>query len=551
MQHDVVIIGTGIAGTILGAILARHGFDVVMIEKGSHPRFAIGESTAPETSGWLKALATRFDVPELALLGTFPQTYRKVAPTCGVKRHFGFVHHDPGRPVDPTHSTQSVIPELPYGTECHFFRQDIDAYTLHVAIRYGATYRPGVGVTGIDIDKDGVRVETDRAGTLRARYLVDGAGHASLMAKKEGLRAPIDDLVTHSRALFTHMIDVRPFEDIMKRHGDDGMPRRWSQGTLHHIFEGGWMWVIPFDNHRRAVNPLCSVGLCLDPRVYPKPDGPAEDEFAAFLARYPSVEEQFRGARAARPWISTPRLQYRCERMSGERWAMLAHSYGFIDALFSRGLTNSFQMLHILAPRIMAALREDDYSPERFEPAERWARALIADNDALVGHSYQSFGDFDLWDAWNRVWSIGIVYGGFRIYSALFNAISSGDMRHLAALDEAPYPDSLAPALEPFQPLFKETTALIQQVAAGELPAKDAARRIMARVSASPITPPALKLGDPDVRFADFRLHAVGKMMAWGKKHPDPAVREAYFQYPLGPPMAAAWKRIKAGYYRP
>lgn len=43
-DFDVAIIGSGLAGSSLGAILARHGQRVIIFEAKSHPRFAIGES---------------------------------------------------------------------------------------------------------------------------------------------------------------------------------------------------------------------------------------------------------------------------------------------------------------------------------------------------------------------------------------------------------------------------------------------------------------------------------------------------------------------------
>ena len=30
-----------------------------------------------------------------------------------------------------------------------------------------------------------------------------------------------------------------------------GLPFSVAEGTLHHVFEGGWLWVIPFNNHHR------------------------------------------------------------------------------------------------------------------------------------------------------------------------------------------------------------------------------------------------------------------------------------------------------------
>src|SRR5262245_43246151 len=88
--YDVLVLGTGIGGTVLGTILARHGVRVVMVEQGTHPRFAIGESTIPETSLMMRLLSKRYDVPELHHLSSFPEVRAHVSNACGVKRNFSF-----------------------------------------------------------------------------------------------------------------------------------------------------------------------------------------------------------------------------------------------------------------------------------------------------------------------------------------------------------------------------------------------------------------------------------------------------------------------------
>ena len=57
---DVAIVGSGIAGSTLGAILARHGLRTVIFEAKSHPRFSIGESMILETSETMRATAELF-----------------------------------------------------------------------------------------------------------------------------------------------------------------------------------------------------------------------------------------------------------------------------------------------------------------------------------------------------------------------------------------------------------------------------------------------------------------------------------------------------------
>jgi tetracycline 7-halogenase / FADH2 O2-dependent halogenase len=44
---EVAIVGSGFAGSLLARVLRVIGYDVLLLERGTHPRFAIGESTTP------------------------------------------------------------------------------------------------------------------------------------------------------------------------------------------------------------------------------------------------------------------------------------------------------------------------------------------------------------------------------------------------------------------------------------------------------------------------------------------------------------------------
>ena len=77
---------------------------------------------------------------------------------------------------------------------------------------------------------------------------------------------------------------------------------------------------------------------------------------------------------------------------------------GFLDALFSRGLASSVEVINALAARLLPALKDDDFRAERFEYISRIHEANLRNNDRLVFGAYTSFRDFDLWNAWFRVW---------------------------------------------------------------------------------------------------------------------------------------------------
>ena len=60
LECEVAIVGSGFAGSLLARVLAVQGYDVVLLERGTHPRFAIGESTTPLANLSLERLAARY-----------------------------------------------------------------------------------------------------------------------------------------------------------------------------------------------------------------------------------------------------------------------------------------------------------------------------------------------------------------------------------------------------------------------------------------------------------------------------------------------------------
>jgi hypothetical protein len=69
---DLAIVGSGFGGSLLAMIARRLGRSVVLLERGRHPRFAIGESSTPLANLLLEEMAIRYETarrlgrPELA-----------------------------------------------------------------------------------------------------------------------------------------------------------------------------------------------------------------------------------------------------------------------------------------------------------------------------------------------------------------------------------------------------------------------------------------------------------------------------------------------------
>ncbi len=467
-DFDVAILGNGLSGSLLATILSKQGVSVVLIDGEQHPRFAVGESTIPHTSLLISLLAEKYDLPELDDLVDTEGLAKHVCGTCGIKRHFGYVYHRPDQTYNRTEGLQ-------FGTaardENHWFRQDIDAYLHNLAVHYGAVPRQKTKVTGVEIDTGGVRLQTSAGEEIRARYLVDGTGYRSILADRFNLRENPTRLKHHSRTLFTHMVDIPPFDDAQ-----NPLPISYHNGTLHHCFERGWFWVIPFNNNPLSTNPIISVGLTIDPRRYPKPEMSAEQEFNEFLQRFPSVAEQFKNAKAVRPWVSTDRLQYSSKKTTGYRYCLMSHASGFVDPLFSRGMFNTVEVISALLDPLLEALTTDNFDEESFRSIDAQQQLVLDYNDDLVNCSFISWNDFDLWNAWLRVFGLGTFLAEFHLMNGMSDYTRTKDSSCLKGRTKNPvFCDFEDPDYAAF---FRESVEAVEAVEAGTLEAKDAANRI-------------------------------------------------------------------------
>ncbi|HEY8537010.1 MAG TPA: hypothetical protein VIL25_11190, partial [Vicinamibacterales bacterium] len=178
-----------------------------------------------------------------------------------------------------------------------------------------------------------------------------------------------------------------------------------DDAALHHVFEGGWIWVLRFSNG------ITSAGAALtDPlanALGAADGGPAWDRL---LERLPSVRAQFENARPVLPFVHSPRLAYRCAVVCGRRWALMPSAAGVIDPLLSTGFP-----LTLLGIQRLAALLtgpQDAATIERGlqDYAARTQRELDA-TERLVGTLYKSMHRFA------RFKRLALLYFAAAVYS--------------------------------------------------------------------------------------------------------------------------------------
>jgi tetracycline 7-halogenase / FADH2 O2-dependent halogenase len=513
--YDVVILGSGIAGSTLGAVLARNGVKVLLADAANHPRFAVGESMIPQFVAWLQVLSERFDVPELQALTDANTINQQISNTFGRKQHFGFMLHRPGEEPDPSQAHMFVIPDT-LASASHLYRQDSDAYLFRVAVRYGCDTRQQWRVSKVAVDDDQVTLIGADGAEVTARYLVDASGYRSPLADHFGLREEPARFQHHSRSLFTHMIGVPPYDEVVLDTEATRPPVPWHNGTMHHLFERGWFWIIPFDNHELSRNPVCSVGVTLDERLYPKPeDMSPEEEFNALAARFPAVHRQLVGARKVREWVSTGRLQYSSNQTVGKRWCLMSHAAGFLDPLYSRGMSNTFEIIASLVPRLLSALADDDFDTERFRFVEELEQGLLDYNDILVNCSFIAFSHHRLYDAVFRIWGSGTTPGTLRINNALRTFRETGDPGVLDALENVRHNGLWWPDSDTYRSLLDEMNKTCLRYEAGEVDGDTAADYLFGLIEQSEVMFPGFGWKDPNHKFIYPSPREVGQFVVW------------------------------------
>jgi FADH2 O2-dependent halogenase len=412
-QADLLVVGGGFAGALMALVARQIGLRVVLVEKGRHPRFAVGESSTPLANLVLGGLARSYDLPRLLPLskyGPWQRTYPHLA--CGLKRGFTFVRHEPGRPFRPSadHANELLVAASPRDEvgDTHWFREQFDQFLIREVEAAGIPYYDQTEVTTLE-HPGGWRLCGGRPGgslEVTASFLVDATGPTGLAARTLGVDAGPAGLRTNSWGVYTHFAGVRLWRDVLLEAGGSiaGHPYTCDDAALHHVLDEGWVWVLRFNND------LTSAGVLFDGERRP-PDASSKPEalWVEVLRRYPSVSRHFADARLVRPWVRTGRLQRRARRAAGEDWASLAHAAYFLDALYSSG--NAHSLLTI--ERLARAFTRRWGRPALREEMAAYDAALQREVDfldRLVHGSYSAFRHFDLLAPFTMYYFAGAIH---------------------------------------------------------------------------------------------------------------------------------------------
>jgi FADH2 O2-dependent halogenase len=148
---------------------------------------------------------------------------------------------------------------------------------------------------------------------------------------------------------------------------------------VHHVFDGGWVWVLRFDHG------VTSAGFAATDALLAEL-GEGEAAWHALLRRFPSIGEQFAATRPVQPFTHRRPLTYRCGRIAGEGWALLPSAAAFVDPYFSNGFVLTLAGIQRLGAVLEGTASLEAYAADTLREAD-----AVAD---LASACYATFADF-------------------------------------------------------------------------------------------------------------------------------------------------------------
>ncbi|HET9192308.1 MAG TPA: hypothetical protein VFO21_05495 [Vicinamibacterales bacterium] len=469
-DFDVAVVGSGFGGSLMAMIAQRLGCRTVLLERGRHPRFAIGESASPLAGILIEQLADRYGLPRIRPLSTYGSWQRSYPDVvCGLKRGFTYFRHERNTSyrAEADRRNQLLVAASPSDTlsDTHWLRSDVDHFLVREAVSAGVEYLDEMQIETWDRDEGRSMLSGRRRGarvSMRASLVIDASGPSGFISRAMNVPNRGFAGYPNTQALFSHFTGVARCDRMPDFAGEpdpppqgfgearptidkESAPYPIDDAALHHVFDGGWMWVLRFGNGVTSAGIAVTDELAAELKLA---DG--EPAWRRFLALYPSVAAQFSAAEPTREFTWMPRLSWRVERAAGEGWAMLPSAAAFIDPLFSTGIPLTLLGIERIArilengrPERRVRLANADVTTSAPRGAlSSYADITLAEADhtaRFIAGCYAAFSSFDQFTAYSMFY---FAAASFSEMARRFG-VNSGAARFLGA-DRTAFAEALA-----------------------------------------------------------------------------------------------------------
>jgi FADH2 O2-dependent halogenase len=276
--------------------------------------------------------------------------------------------------------------------DTHWYRPDFDQYLVEQAQGVGVMYLDEVELSRVTEEENCIQLDGNRHGEpvpLSAEFVIDATGPRGFLHRALGLAEKPFPLLPPTQALFSHFAGVGPLPDDFHAAGQTP-PYPPEQAAVHHVFPGGWVWVLKFNNG------ITSAGVAATDAVANAFDfGSGESAWRRLLEQLPSLGEIFGPSKATMPFIHQPRLAFQSAVINGSRWVMLPSAAGVIDPLLSTGFPLTlFGVTRV--GQLLANHWQRATFPAELESYARVTALELESTANLVGALYATMDRFDL-----------------------------------------------------------------------------------------------------------------------------------------------------------
>jgi flavin-dependent dehydrogenase len=309
-NRSVVIVGGGPAGAATAAFLARAGTSVVLFDAGKRPELVVGESLVPSCIPILRRLGIEEEV----------RAYSEVKPGAS----FAF------RDTEDTVTHFSDFSHVPADYAYNAPRERFDETLLRNAeaagvrvIRERASFVQR-GARAIGLDKESAE-RCHKFFNPEEAFLVDATGRRRLscavlgIGEKTGKRRDV--------AIFGHVQGI-----------DHALPGY----VIINRLRSGWSWRIPLPGK-------ISVGVVVSPAVLKEFGNSPVEQFDRLLEQEEVLSRFTAGAKRISQVMKYSNYQLISDEFVGENWAAVGDAAGFVDPIFSSGLSLALEGAEMLS----------------------------------------------------------------------------------------------------------------------------------------------------------------------------------------------------------